>query len=459
VNDDTSRPEPSRRDAANLGHDPAGPHPDAGDHPQGLGHDPAPGDQPDEDQPAPRDQPAAGVQPSGDELKLRNLPWTITDERDSRSLPPWFRRAVTLVLVLAVISRVAVWAFGELTSFWYTIFVAFFAGLTLEPLVNRMAARGMRRGLATIVAIVGLGAGTVGFFLIFGNLLADQLAQFISSIPGTIDEVVTWVNSRFGTTFRTGTILKTLGVGTNDIAKAAANVGVGLLSLLSTAIGLVFNLFTVALFAFYFAADGPRFRRTLAAWLPPRQQRTFLTVWDIATQKAGGYVISRGILAIISATFHGVVFLLLDLPYWLPLALWVGLVSQFIPTIGTYLAGALPILVALVNGNTLQAVLVLVAVIAYQQVENYLVSPHVTQSTLEIHPAVAFGSVIVGSSLFGATGALLAIPVVATIQALFSVYGRRYDLVSEFGPQPGASDAERVQAVVRAEGEGFTARP
>ncbi len=176
----------------------------------------------------------------------------------------------------------------------------------------------------------------------------------------------------------------------------------------------------------------------------------FLTVWDISTQKAGGYVISRGILAMISAAFHGVVFLILDLPYWLPLALWVGLVSQFIPTIGTYLAGALPVVIALVDGRPWLALAVLVAVTVYQQIENYFVSPRVTRSTLEIHPAVAFGSVIVGSSLFGVTGALLAIPVVATIQSIITVYGKRYALVHEFGNLGEGSDAARTQAAVRA---------
>ena len=95
----------------------------------------------------------------------------------------------------------------------------------------------------------------------------------------------------------------------------------------------------------------------------------------------------------------------------------------------------------------------LVAVIVYQQIENYFVPPRITRSTLEIHPAVAFGSVIVGSALFGAIGALLAIPVVATVQSVITVYGRRYELVAEFGADAGASDLERVEAAMRAADE------
>ena len=389
----------------------------------------------------------------GDSIRLASLPWDITDPEDDRSLPPWFRRAIILVLTLMLASRAIVWGLGELESFWYTLFFSFFIGLTLEPIVNRMSAGGMRRGVATTVVMLGFALFAVGFFAIFGSLLGQQLAQLVSAIPETLQSVLDWVNRTFGTQFDVEEILTSLGIGPEVVAKWATDLGLGLFSLVSTAIGWVFSLFTVALFSFYFAADGPRFRRAVASWMPPGRQRTFLTLWDISTQKAGGYVISRGILALISAIFHGIVFYFLDLPYWLPMAMWVGLVSQFIPTIGTYLAGALPVIIALAEGQPWKALAVLLAVTAYQQIENYYVAPRVTRSTLEIHPAVAFGSVIVGSSLFGAMGALLAIPVVATIQSIITVYGRRYDLVHEFGMGAGASDRERVEAALRAANE------
>ncbi len=384
------------------------------------------------------------------EIELETLPWDIHGPEQDQALPPWFRRAVITVLILLIVSRIVVWGFGELTSFWFTLFFAFFFGLALEPPVNQLAARGMRRGLATILVMGGLAVAVSLFFLVFGNLLAEQLGSLITSLPDILTSVVDWVNQQFGTQLDPNTILDTLGVGAGDIAKAAANLGVGLLAILGTAIGWVFSMFTVALFTFYFTADGPSFRRAIASWLPPNRQRMFLTVWDISTQKAGGYVISRGILATISGIFHGIVFFIVDLPYWLPMAMWVGLVSQFVPTIGTYLAGALPIIIALVAGEPITALIILIAVTIYQQIENYFISPRVTRSTLEIHPAVAFGSVIVGGSLFGGLGALLAIPVVAAVLSIIDVYGRRYALLDEFGVDAQTSDKARAEAAIRA---------
>jgi predicted PurR-regulated permease PerM len=69
--------------------------------------------------------------------------------------------------------------------------------------------------------------------------------------------------------------------------------------------------------------------------------------------------------------------------------------------------------------------------IAYQQVENLVLTPRVTQQTLEVHAAIAFGSVLVGGILFGAAGALLAIPVVAIVISVLDTYGKRYTLVPE----------------------------
>ncbi len=384
------------------------------------------------------------------EVTLPNLPWAITEPEDDRSLPPWFRRAVILILILVAASKIVTWGFGQLSSFWYTLFFSFFIGLAMEPVVNYLQRRGIRRGVGTFMVMGGLILSAVAFFAVFGALLADQLAQLISSLPDLVSTVLTWANTKFGTQLDPNQILNNFGLGAKDIANIAQNLGVGLLSVLGTAVNWVFSLFTIMLFSFYFAADGPHFRRTVASWLPPHRQRTFLTVVDISTQKAGGYVISRGLLAMISAVFHGIAFFLLDLPYWLPMALWVGLVSQFIPTIGTYLAGALPVIIALVEGEPIKALVVLIVVVGYQQVENYFVAPRITRTTLEIHPAVAFGSVIAGAALFGITGALLAIPVVATVQSVITVYGRRYQLVEEFGGVPGESDRERVEAAMRA---------
>lgn len=353
------------------------------------------------------------------------------DARDASPVPPWFRRAVVWAGFIVISFLLLTWAFTRLGGFWYTLAFAFFIGLAMEPIVNRLERRGLRRGLGTGLVLGGLIVGTTLFFVVFGNLLVSQVAELLRSLPSLLDTALRWVNQEFGTTLTRDTLLDAIGISTADLAGAAADIGAGLFNIIAQAVGIVFSGLMMLFFAFYFAADGPRLRRTVASWLPPTKQRVFITVWDISTAKAGSYVISRGILAIISATAHAIFFVIIGLPYWLPLALWVGFVSQFIPTVGTYLAGALPIVIALVLGEPFTALAILIFIVVYQQVENLILTPRVTQQTLEVHAAIAFGSVIVGGILFGATGALLAIPIVAVAQSVFETYGKRYELVPE----------------------------
>jgi predicted PurR-regulated permease PerM len=125
-----------------------------------------------------------------------------------------------------------------------------------------------------------------------------------------------------------------------------------------------------------------------------------LGVWELAIAKTGGYVYSRVLTAVVSAAFHIAAFTLIGVQYPVALGVWVGLISSLIPAVGTYIAGALPIIVALAT-SPLQAVWVLVAITAYQQVENYIIVPKITATTVELHPAVAFLSVLAGGALAG----------------------------------------------------------
>ena len=184
------------------------------------------------------------------------------------------------------------------------------------------------------------------------------------------------------------------------------------------------------MFAFYFAAEAPQIKKTVGSWLPAKQQVVFTTVWQVATEKTGGFVISRVILAVLNATFTSVFLLLIDVPYWLPLGLFTGLVSQFVPTVGSYIGGIIPAIVAVVN-DPKDGLFVVIFVLIYQQIENYLFTPRISSLTMDIHPAVAFASVIVFAGFFGAIGALIGVPIAAAIISIIQTYGKRYELIPE----------------------------
>ncbi|MEU0967185.1 AI-2E family transporter [Streptomyces sp. NPDC005917] len=344
-------------------------------------------------------------------------------------MPRWLPRAMVLALALIAAFQLGSWAFHQLTGLLINILIAFFLALAIEPAVSWMAARGMRRGFATSLVFIGLAIATAGFVTLLGSMLAGQIIKIVEDFPNYLDSVINWVNHTFHTDVKRVDVQKGL-LHSDWLRKYAQNSAAGVLDVSGQVLGGLFQLLTITLFAFYFAADGPRLRRTLCSVLPPARQAEVLRAWEIAVDKTGGYLYSRGVMALISGVAHYILLEALGVPYAPVLGVWVGLVSQFIPTIGTYLAGALPMLIAF-TVNPLYAVWVLVFVVIYQQFENYMLQPKLTSKSVDIHPAVAFGSVIAGTALLGAVGALIAIPAVATLQAFLGAYVKRYDVTDD----------------------------
>ncbi|GAA3836133.1 AI-2E family transporter [Streptomyces chiangmaiensis] len=344
-------------------------------------------------------------------------------------MPRWLPRAMVLALALIAAFQLGSWAFHQVTGLLINILIAFFLALAIEPAVSRMAAHGMRRGLATFLVFLGLTIAVAGFVTVLGSILADQIIKMAEGFPSYLDSVINWINSTFHTELRRVDVQDSL-VHSDWLRKYVQNSATGVLDVSAQVLGGLFQLLTIALFSFYFAADGPRLRRALCSVLPPARQTEVLRAWEIAVDKTGGYLYSRGLMALISGIAHYILLEALGIPYAPVLAVWVGLVSQFIPTIGTYFAGALPMLIAF-TVDPWYALWVLIFVLVYQQFENYMLQPKLTARSVDIHPAVAFGSVIVGTALLGAVGALIAIPAVATLQAFLGAYVKRYDVTDD----------------------------
>ncbi|MEE1781967.1 AI-2E family transporter [Streptomyces sp. SP17BM10] len=363
-------------------------------------------------------------------------------------MPRWLPRAMVLGFVLFGLFQLADWAFRQLIDLFVMLLVAFFLSLALEPAVDRMAARGVRRGVGTFLVFVAVAVAVLGFLAALGTLLVDQVAKIAGDLPHLVDNLITWVNGTFHQDVSLGELQKKLLKDSGTIEGYAQQAADNVWGLSSTVIGGLFQAFTVGLFTFYFTAEGPRVRRTVCSLLPPAKQGEVLRAWEIALAKTGGYLYSRALLAVVSAAGHWVMFALLDLPYAAALAIWVGVMSQFVPTIGTYLAGALPVLVAL-TAEPVDALWVLVFTVVYQQVENYLLHPRITARTVDVHPAVAFGAVIAGAALLGAVGALIAIPAAATLQGFVGTYVRRYEVATD--PRIDRGEQRRARRELRRE--------
>jgi len=368
----------------------------------------------------------------------------------SSHMPEWIPRLLIYIL-LAAGAGIAIYnSIRALRGLITILLVALFVSFALEPAVNWLAAHGWRRGIATFAILAGLAVLSVAFVASFIPLFLAQLRSLVDALPGWLAQLNVYTQRWFGVDVSTASIQEKLKSFDASLASYARNVAGNVFGIVTGFLSLMFELLTIALFSFYMIAEGPRLRHAVCSILPPRRQEEVLRAWEIGIEKTGGYVYSRLLLAAISGSTAFVVFVALSVPFPFALALWIGLISQFIPTVGTYIAAIVPLVVTLFERGTLSAVIVLVYILIYQQIENYLLSPRVTAHTMELHPAVAFGSVIAGASLFGATGAFLALPAAATLQSGLSVYIRRHEVVeSELTEEPPPPPPKREGWAVR----------
>jgi len=353
-----------------------------------------------------------------------------TTLRDVRLSPGNIWRVGLVILAIIGLALFIKFLLEDGGGVLFVILMAWFAALAMAPLVERMS-RVMKRGLATIIVMVAFLLFAAFFLFAFGNLLVDQLVQLAMEVPGVIDQALGWANERLGTAYEFNDILAMFDVETADLALYAGEIVIGVLGFVTSLVGSVFSIFTFGLFLFYFSAQLPQFQRWVAGLFPERVQEFVMNVWRLTSEKTGGYIGARVILAAINSATTAIVFLIIDMPYWLPLALWTGIVAQFVPTIGTYISIALPVLVGLLSENPYVGLLALAWAVVYQQIENLTIEPRISAKAVNVNPAVAFGSVLLGASLFGVAGAFLAIPVTAMLLSLLDIYGKRYELIAE----------------------------
>ena len=308
--------------------------------------------------------------------------------------------------------------------------VSVFFTLALTPGVNYLhAQRGWRRGAAVAVIYV---AGVVAV-LVMVVLVVPAIAKVGGQISGSgtqwMTSLDTWTSSKLGfhivgkQAYKDGvvTVGEFLKQWAGKLLPAAGKV-------VSSGAALVFKLATIGLFTFYLTADFPRLQRALLSWFKPGQQERLGWTVDQSIKQVGGYLYSRLLLTVINGLGFVAVMIAVGVPTGLaiPLAVFGGFVSEFIPSVGTYIGGAVPAVLTLALAGPVPALIVIAYIVVYQQIENYWLSPRISAKTMELNGGLAFGAAIAGGALFGPIGAFMALPVAALIVAVVQNYRHAY---------------------------------
>jgi len=323
--------------------------------------------------------------------------------------------------------------------------VSFLVACALEQPVTRLERRGLRRGLATMIVLLLVVILLLATSFAGGALLVTQVSSLTDSLPEMTRSIINFANS-VGIQISSDVPVYTVA---NRIEELVRN-NAGNFFLQGTLIAG--QIAAGALLVFYLVADGPRLRRNVCSLFPQNRQQTILDIWTAAIEKAGGYLVVRIILSVLASLTSWLFFTVAGVDYAIALAFWVGIVSQVVPAVGTYLAALLPLLVASGDG-TGQVLAVLLFLVAYQQLENYLFAPRISRKVMQVHPAIGFFAAISGAVIAGAPGAIIAVPIVATAQAVISASLERHQLVENdlltHTPPPTRSNRRRKDSVVR----------
>lgn len=322
-------------------------------------------------------------------------------------------RAFLYVLFIAI----SVLIFLRVKSLLFDLFVAVVLAALAEPVVYRLSKKVNRKVSAFIaVSMILLVIGATFFSII--PIMVQEIYFLSSQIPTYFDNFITYLNVEgFAVSSQSldlesqfNSLIKDYG---STVGSSVVFAGQGLLRTLG-------HIFIIFFFTYYLISDGDGWRVKLKESLPENLSNSIDQVWTIGVSKAGGFIVAKFILGILASIVLSLAFLLIGLPSPIALGVSAGILSQLIPVVGTFLGGLVPFIASISLGTTSMIATVGVLLI-YQVIENYFISPKVTKSTMEIHPAVAVFSTLFGAYTLGGVGAILALPVAATVQGVLGI--------------------------------------
>jgi predicted PurR-regulated permease PerM len=241
----------------------------------------------------------------------------------------------------------------------------------------------------------------VGTTWLVAPMLGDQISEVIEAGPGIIDDLR--ASNGFLDTILADFDMESL-TGSEE----------GSASPLTSLFGGLFNLFTVGVLTPYFAYAMPKMKVYTLRLIHKDEREDFIGVFDEAVERVSGFIAGNLVVSVFATLFSFAALLIIGVPYAIALAIWIG-ITDLIPVVGVFIGAAPAIAIAYVELGPGGAIAVAVFIIIYQQVENYALAPRVMKRTVDLSPPVVIISLMVGGSLAGVLGALLALPVAAVV--------------------------------------------
>lgn len=313
---------------------------------------------------------------------------------------------VALVLGLAI---------SNLSTVLIYIVFALFAALGLDPVVRALERRGLARVWGIVIVFAGFAVVLAGVLLLIVPTVVTQIAGFVANVPSLIrdfqaSDLYAWLQANFGS--NVGEIVSQVqGFLTNPANLTA--IGGGVLQVTVSVISTISGIIIVLVLTLYFIASLDVIKQAFYRLVPAHGRESVADLTDQITQSIGGYLMGMVILAFFNSLFAGLLYLFLGLPFPLLMAV-IAFCITLIPLVGTvafWVIGSSLALFASPVGALVFAALYLI----YMQVEAYVLTPRIMNRAISIPGSLVVIGALVGGTLLGLLGALVAIPVTASI--------------------------------------------
>ncbi|WP_406153820.1 AI-2E family transporter [Streptomyces sp. NBC_01023] len=359
---------------------------------------------------------------------------------------PWGMRVAAEAGWRLLVLAGALWVLMRVISAIQLVVLAFVGALLvtalLQPTVARLRRAGLPRGLATaLTAILGFVImGLVGWFVVWQVM--ENLDTVSSRVQEGIQELRRWLlHSPFHVTDKqineiAKNLSDTVGTNTNEITSAGLQ---GVTVMVEFLTGMLLAMFST-LFLLY---DGARIWQWTLKLVPAQARPGVAGAGPRAWRTLTAYVRGTVIVALIDAIFIGLGLFFLDVPLAVPLAVFIFLFA-FIPLVGAVTSGALAVVVALVTQGPFTALMVVIVVLAVQQIEGHVLQPFILGRAVRVHPLAVVLSVAAGGMIAGIGGAVVAVPLVAVTNTVVG-YLRAYSMETALRAAPHQQNQQQKE--------------
>jgi predicted PurR-regulated permease PerM len=287
--------------------------------------------------------------------------------------------------------------------------------LGLDPLVIALEARGWGRGRAAVFVFALIGAVVLVIVVWAAKPLWNEVRQFAGDLPGYVDKIQH--SAVFSDIDKQTDVFKKVHSAVTNLAKDIPDAAASLLGAAGQLVGAVFSLVTLAFLTLFGLVARPQITHSVSELMRPGSGERFERILEEVSRTISFALIGNVVISVIAGSVVGVTAAIVGAPTPAVLAVIVGL-FDLIPQVGSAIAAVIVVGVTLVASGTGPAVILLVVILVYQQVENYLIQPAVMRQAVELSAFATIAVVMLGSALLGVVGAILAVPVAASVKVV-----------------------------------------